>query len=453
MPPASPSTVATWKDLYQVKLPHAARTRSPRWPVQLDHCFARIIFDHVLGESHRSARQGGRPWTQVVKSPAIKHMTEHQLRECIRVGEAVLRGEMDLSEMDARSLEVRGKAAKKKNKVMAGKDTSKKRKAAETSNNAATMPSKRRKQDRPTAAVVVDLTEENDDESAQRSQDVQTDEKARDSIHGSHEEDTHGMHRQARKNGKTKIRPASERVKREPASVSRDRLSSPDSQDNGERCKTTASQRDAEEDDEAKPSDGDVVNAFNTGAQSAAAGEDEKLLATRSNQGKKPAVGFPSRCISPPQQPPPPSAKSLIASDTSLTPFRKRVLSLICEIPRGRYTTYAQLATCLASSPRAVGNALRNNPYAGAPSAEEEEDEARPGGGGSSRWAPCHRILAADGSIGGFGGQWGAESENGRLKRRLLRDEGVRFDVKGKAIGGPYRFSKAIANRGSMEDG
>lgn len=452
MPPASPSTVATWKDLYQVKLPHAARTRSPRWPVQLDHCFARIIFDHVLGESHRSARQGGRPWTQVVKSPAIKHMTEHQLRECIRVGEAVLRGEMDLSEMDARSLEVRGKAAKKKNKVMAGKDTSKKRKAAETSNNAATMPSKRRKQDRPTAAVVVDLTEENDDESAQRSQDVQTDEKARDSIHGSHEEDTHGMHRQARKNGKTKIRPASERVKREPASVSRDRLSSPDSQDDGERCKTTASHRDAEEDDEAKPSDGVVVIALNTGVS--AETDEQKPLASRSDHRSKSFID--GHAPSPPlqsQRQPPPSAKSLIASDTSLTPFRKRVLTLICEIPRGRYTTYAQLATCLASSPRAVGNALRNNPYAGAPSAEEEADEARPGGGGSSRWAPCHRILAADGSIGGFGGQWGAESENGRLKRRLLRDEGVRFDVKGKAIGGPYRFSKVIANRGSMEDG
>lgn len=46
------------------------------------------------------------------------------------------------------------------------------------------------------------------------------------------------------------------------------------------------------------------------------------------------------------------------------TPFQKKVLSLLCQIPRGKYTTYAAISKHLSSCPRAVGNAIRNNPFA-----------------------------------------------------------------------------------------
>ncbi|MCJ1437548.1 hypothetical protein MMC27_006935 [Xylographa pallens] len=113
--------------------------------------------------------------------------------------------------------------------------------------------------------------------------------------------------------------------------------------------------------------------------------------------------------------------KALIAS-SALSPFRQRVLLALAQVPRGKYTTYAALADFLGSAPRAVGNAMRNNPFAPA--------------------VPCHRVLAADGGIGGFGGEWGSkggEGEKIRKKRELLRSEGVRFDGRGRVVGGVWR--------------
>lgn len=58
-----------WKHLYQEHLPALAKAKDPvqkHWPVHLDHCFARIALDNAVGID--------RPWTAVVKSPAVKNM-------------------------------------------------------------------------------------------------------------------------------------------------------------------------------------------------------------------------------------------------------------------------------------------------------------------------------------------------------------------------------------------
>jgi methylated-DNA-[protein]-cysteine S-methyltransferase len=76
------------------------------------------------------------------------------------------------------------------------------------------------------------------------------------------------------------------------------------------------------------------------------------------------------------------------------------------------------MAKHLSSSPRAVGNALKNNPFA--------------------PQVPCHRVLASGGSIGGFKGSWGRNGKEGLndwQKKSLLKEEGVRFDSSGRAIG------------------
>lgn len=108
----------------------------------------------------------------------------------------------------------------------------------------------------------------------------------------------------------------------------------------------------------------------------------------RSQQGDiRAAMGVPPS--DPPKSPPPapidPALASEITSHPTLTPFRKRVLLALCQVPSGHYTTYLALSNHLSSSPRAVGNALRNNPFAPR--------------------APCHRVVASDGGIGGFGGE------------------------------------------------
>ena len=79
--------------------------------------------------------------------------------------------------------------------------------------------------------------------------------------------------------------------------------------------------------------------------------------------------------------------------------FKQRVLSAVRRIPRGRVATYGDVAQ-LAGSPRAwraVGNIMR---------------ECRDPG------TPCHRVIAAGGALGGYGG-------NIQLKRELLRAEGL----------------------------
>ncbi|KAI9778910.1 MAG: RNA binding protein snu13 [Peltula sp. TS41687] len=91
----------------------------------------------------------------------------------------------------------------------------------------------------------------------------------------------------------------------------------------------------------------------------------------------------------------------------------KRVYTLLRQIPPGRVTSYSALAKALHSSSRAVGGALRKNPFAPE--------------------VPCHRCIASTGYIGGFQGEWGEQLSSGR-KRKLLMDEGVRFDERGMLL-------------------
>lgn len=79
--------------------------------------------------------------------------------------------------------------------------------------------------------------------------------------------------------------------------------------------------------------------------------------------------------------------------------FAVRVRAVVRRIPAGRVATYGDVAA-LAGSPRAhraVGTVMR---------------ECRDPG------VPCHRVIAAGGAIGGYGG-------NLQLKRELLRAEGL----------------------------
>lgn len=106
---------------------------------------------------------------------------------------------------------------------------------------------------------------------------------------------------------------------------------------------------------------------------------------------------------------------------SSRTAFEKKVWSLLCQIPSGSVSTYGIMSAHLGSSPRAVGNALRRNPFAPE--------------------VPCHRVVATGGALGGFKGKWPRDGEGITLdeKRLLLRREGVRFDDAGaRVLGTPF---------------
>lgn len=92
------------------------------------------------------------------------------------------------------------------------------------------------------------------------------------------------------------------------------------------------------------------------------------------------------------------------------TSFETRVYDALQLIPKGKVSTYGRLGKYLnCGSPRAIGQALKRNPFA-------------PG-------TPCHRVVNADLKIGGFYGQ--SEGEPIRRKRRLLESEGVIFQENG----------------------
>ena len=87
------------------------------------------------------------------------------------------------------------------------------------------------------------------------------------------------------------------------------------------------------------------------------------------------------------------------------TPFQQRVWSALAAIPPGQSRTYGEVARMVRTAPRAIGQAC-----------------------GANRIAliiPCHRVVGAMGSMGGF---MNAEEGNPiAIKRWLLTHEGYRF--------------------------
>ena len=82
-----------------------------------------------------------------------------------------------------------------------------------------------------------------------------------------------------------------------------------------------------------------------------------------------------------------------------MSPFTRRVIATVRRIPAGRVATYGDVAAAAGRprAARAVGTIMR--------------DCAAPD-------VPCHRVIAAAGRLGGYGG-------NEALKRALLRAEGI----------------------------
>jgi len=87
---------------------------------------------------------------------------------------------------------------------------------------------------------------------------------------------------------------------------------------------------------------------------------------------------------------------------TGVPAFNQRVYQVTQAIPAGQTLSYGEVADRIGvpGSARAVGRALGDNPY--------------------PIVVPCHRVLAADGSMHGFSAPGGLET-----KRRMLRIEGA----------------------------
>lgn len=86
--------------------------------------------------------------------------------------------------------------------------------------------------------------------------------------------------------------------------------------------------------------------------------------------------------------------------------FKQKVFELVRKIPKGKVSTYRELAMKLGNPflARAVGNVLSTN---------------------RDKNVPCHRVVRSDGNVGGF-----AHGSNKKIS--LLKKEGVKIGSDGK---------------------
>jgi O-6-methylguanine DNA methyltransferase len=94
------------------------------------------------------------------------------------------------------------------------------------------------------------------------------------------------------------------------------------------------------------------------------------------------------------------------------SPWDRLVLDGVRRVGWGEVTSYGRLARSIGrpGAARAAGGAVGRNPV--------------------GLIVPCHRVIAGDGSLGGYGGGWGGERERLlEIKRSLLALEGVAIPV------------------------
>jgi O-6-methylguanine DNA methyltransferase len=90
------------------------------------------------------------------------------------------------------------------------------------------------------------------------------------------------------------------------------------------------------------------------------------------------------------------------------SPWDRRVLDAVRQVPPGSTVSYGDVARMIGApgAARAVGGAIGRCPIGLA--------------------IPCHRVIAGDGSVGGYGGgSWGGRAAGIALKEELLAREGL----------------------------
>ena len=82
--------------------------------------------------------------------------------------------------------------------------------------------------------------------------------------------------------------------------------------------------------------------------------------------------------------------------------LEKKVYKKLCQVPKGKVTTYGELAKAvgLENGQRVIGRIMNKNPYPGI--------------------VPCHRVIKSDGKIGGYA--YGEKS-----KTKMLSREGIKI--------------------------
>ena len=94
--------VSAYLHLTKEVLPALARQGRRNWPVTDDHCFQRIILDHICGGV----------WYEHLDRPAYKNLTNAQAKTAAQLCHDIAGGQADLKQLNKQSLVWRGKLHK-----------------------------------------------------------------------------------------------------------------------------------------------------------------------------------------------------------------------------------------------------------------------------------------------------------------------------------------------------
>lgn len=92
-----------------------------------------------------------------------------------------------------------------------------------------------------------------------------------------------------------------------------------------------------------------------------------------------------------------------------------KLQKLLLKIPKGKVTTYAEIARKLKIHPRHAGLLLSKNK--------------------DTKKYPCYRVVCSDGIIGGYSGPGGSRAKEEKLKKDGISMSGGKVDLAG------HRFS------------
>lgn len=101
-----------------------------------------------------------------------------------------------------------------------------------------------------------------------------------------------------------------------------------------------------------------------------------------------------------------PISRELLKRMERFPAFYRKVWLACARIPAGKTMSYGELARVIGhpGAARAVGQALARNPFAPA--------------------IPCHRVIRADGTIGGYSGPCGIARKRSLLRREKRKRHG-----------------------------
>ena len=119
-------------------------------------------------------------------------------------------------------------------------------------------------------------------------------------------------------------------------------------------------------------------------------------------------------------------AASLDAADPPLSNLAKRVLLLVAQVPYGRYMTYIALSEVYRER-----WGMTSRTHMGATLKKQEWWEK----------VPVHRVIAKNAGIDGQI-EWGQHGQDVETRRKLLEEEGARFDSRGNLLGASFREFK-----------